>query len=126
VFWVLFRKTYFPASSLRIAHSLVIEHAGRDPREGFHYPIYAILVPGKCRILTACRQAALVHLLHNGLLYLGVAKSPTVVAIKADLEFLIERVTRFRKEQALKPLYTMIGSAAIVIAWIELFWRHCL
>ena len=35
-------------------------------------------------------------------------------------------VTRFRKEQALKPLYTMIGSAAIVIAWIELFWRHCL
>jgi len=34
-------------------------------------------------------------------------------AIKADLEFLIERVTRFRKEQALKPLYTMVGSAAI-------------
>ena len=29
-------------------------------------------------------------------------------AIKADLEFLIEWVTRFRKEQALKPLYTMI------------------
>jgi hypothetical protein len=47
-------------------------------------------------------------------------------AIKADLEFLIEWVTRFRKEQALKPLYTMIGSAAIVISWIELFWRHCL
>ena len=45
-------------------------------------------------------------------------------AIKADLKFLIERVTRFRKEQALKPLYTMIGRAAIVIAWIELFWRH--
>jgi hypothetical protein len=42
-------------------------------------------------------------------------------AIKTDLEFLIERVTRFRKEQALKPLYTMVGSAAIVIAWIELF-----
>jgi hypothetical protein len=37
-------------------------------------------------------------------------------AIKADLEFLIERVTRFRREQALKPLYTMVGSAAIVIA----------
>jgi hypothetical protein len=37
-------------------------------------------------------------------------------AIKADLEFLIERVTRFRKEQALKPLYTIVGSAAIVIA----------
>ena len=37
-----------------------------------------------------------------------------LAAIKADLEFLIERVTRFRKEQALKPVYTMIGSAAIV------------
>ena len=47
-------------------------------------------------------------------------------AIKADLEFLIEQVTRFRKEQALKPLYTMVGSAAIVIAWIEVFLRHCL
>jgi hypothetical protein len=47
-------------------------------------------------------------------------------AIKADLEFLIERVERFRKEQVLKPLYTMIGSAALVIIWIELFWRHCL
>jgi len=47
-------------------------------------------------------------------------------AIKADLEFLIEWVTRFCEEQALKPVYTMIGSAAIGIAWIELFWRHCL
>ena len=47
-------------------------------------------------------------------------------AIKADLEFLIERGERFRKEQALKPVYTMIGSAAIVIAWIELFRRVCL
>jgi hypothetical protein len=45
-------------------------------------------------------------------------------AIKADLEFLIERVTRFHKEQALKPLHIM--GAGIVIAWIELFWRHCL
>jgi hypothetical protein len=44
---------------------------------------------------------------------------------KADLEFLIERVERLRREQALKPLYTMVGSAAIVIAWIEIFWRHC-
>lgn len=34
-------------------------------------------------------------------------------AIKADLKFLIERVARFRKEQALKPLYTMIRSTAI-------------
>jgi len=49
-----------------------------------------------------------------------------LAAIKADLEFLIERGERLRREQALKPVYTMIGSAAIVIAWIELFWRHCL
>jgi hypothetical protein len=49
-------------------------------------------------------------------------------AIKADLEFLIERVARLptRKEQAFKPLYIMVGSAGLVIAWIELFWRHCL
>jgi hypothetical protein len=46
-------------------------------------------------------------------------------AIKADLEFLIERGKRFRK-QALKPLYVMVGSVGIVIGWIELFWRHCL
>jgi hypothetical protein len=34
-------------------------------------------------------------------------------AIKSDLEFLIERVSRLptRKEQALKPLYVMVGSA---------------
>jgi hypothetical protein len=40
----------------------------------------------------------------------------------------MERVARLptRQEQALKPLYIMVGSAAIVIAWIELFWRHCL
>ena len=49
-------------------------------------------------------------------------------AIKADLEFLIEQVSRLptRKEQALKPLYIMVGSAGIVIAWIEIFWRHYL
>jgi hypothetical protein len=45
-----------------------------------------------------------------------------------DLEFLIERVSRLPtpKEQALKPLYVMVEGAAIVTAWIELFWRHCL
>jgi hypothetical protein len=37
-------------------------------------------------------------------------------AIKADLEFLIERTERFRREQALRPLYVMVGSAGIVIA----------
>jgi hypothetical protein len=47
-------------------------------------------------------------------------------AIKTDLEFLIERGERFRNEQALKPLYTIVGSAGIVVAWIELFWWHCL
>ena len=46
-------------------------------------------------------------------------------AIKADLEFLIDRTERFRRKQALKPLYVMVGSAAIVIGWLELFWRHC-
>jgi hypothetical protein len=48
--------------------------------------------------------------------------------IKADLEFLIEagRAAPHCKEQTLKPLYVMVGSAGIVIAWIELFWRHCL
>jgi hypothetical protein len=45
-------------------------------------------------------------------------------AIKTDLEFLIERVERLRKDQALKPLYVMVGSAGLVILWIELFWRH--
>jgi hypothetical protein len=45
-----------------------------------------------------------------------------------DLEFLTERVSRLptRKEQALKPPCMIVGSAAIVTAWIELFWRHCL
>jgi hypothetical protein len=49
-----------------------------------------------------------------------------LAAIKTDLEFLIERFERFRKEQALKPLYVMFGSAGLVIAWIELFRRVCL
>jgi hypothetical protein len=49
-----------------------------------------------------------------------------LAAIKINLGFLIEDLTRLRMEQALKPLYSMIGSAAIMIAWIELFWRHCL
>ena len=43
-----------------------------------------------------------------------------------DLGAIKAKVTRSRKEQALRPVHTMIGSAAIVIAWIELFWRHCL
>jgi hypothetical protein len=43
-----------------------------------------------------------------------------------DLGAIKAKVTRSRKEQALRPVHTMIGSAAIVIAWIELFWRHYL
>jgi hypothetical protein len=49
-----------------------------------------------------------------------------LAAIKADLEFIIEQQSRTRKEQALKPLYVMFGSAGLVIAWIELFRRVCL
>jgi hypothetical protein len=51
-----------------------------------------------------------------------------LAAIKTDLEFVMERMTRLptRQEQALKPLYIMVGSAGLVIAWIEIFWRHCL
>jgi hypothetical protein len=47
-------------------------------------------------------------------------------AIKADLEFVIERFSQLptRKEQAFTPLYVIIGSAGLVI-FLELFWRHC-
>ena len=50
-----------------------------------------------------------------------------LAAIKTDLEFLMEQVARLptRKESAFKPLY-VIGSAGLVIAWFEIFWRHCL
>jgi hypothetical protein len=49
-------------------------------------------------------------------------------AIKTDLEFLMERVARLatRRELPLRPLYVMVGSAGLVIAWIELFRRYCL
>jgi hypothetical protein len=51
-----------------------------------------------------------------------------LAAIMADLEFLMEQVTRLpiRKESAFKPLYVMIGRAGIVSGWFELFWQHCL
>jgi hypothetical protein len=51
-----------------------------------------------------------------------------LAAIKTDLEFLMEQVAGLptRKESAFKPLYVMIGSAGLVIAWFEIFWRHCL
>ena len=49
-------------------------------------------------------------------------------AIESDLEAIMERLSRLptRKELALRPLYIMVGSAGLVIARIELFWRHCL
>jgi hypothetical protein len=39
----------------------------------------------------------------------------------------MERLARLptRKDLALRPLYIMAGSAGLVIAWIEIFWRHC-
>ena len=49
-----------------------------------------------------------------------------------ELDFVKELIARLptRRDQALVPLQTMLGStvlsAAIVIGWIELFWRHCL
>jgi hypothetical protein len=39
---------------------------------------------------------------------------------------LIERVEWLQREQALRLLCVMVGSAVIVIAWIDLFWQHCL
>jgi hypothetical protein len=49
-----------------------------------------------------------------------------------ELEFVKELIARIptRRDQAFVPLRTMFGSAvmraALVIGWIELFWRHCL
>jgi hypothetical protein len=47
---------------------------------------------------------------------------------KANEEAGDNRVLRLpaRKEQADDPLYAVVGSAAIVIAWTELFRQHCL
>jgi hypothetical protein len=44
-------------------------------------------------------------------------------AIESDLEAIMERLSRLptRTEQALKPLYVIVGSAGIVIAWIRAF-----
>ena len=63
---------------------------------------------------------------HHPLMPLRNPEQIDLGAIKTDLEFLIERVERLptRKEQALKPLLIMVGSAGIVIAWIEIFWRR--
>ena len=49
-----------------------------------------------------------------------------------ELDFVKELIARLptSRDQALVPVQTMLGStvlsAALVIGWIELFWRHCL
>ena len=49
-----------------------------------------------------------------------------------ELEFLRMQLARLptRREQAFLPLKIMFGSAviggALVILWLEAFWRHCL
>jgi hypothetical protein len=51
-----------------------------------------------------------------------------LAAIKTDLEFIMERLSKFptRQELALRPLWVIAGSAGLVIAWIKLFRRVCL
>jgi hypothetical protein len=49
-----------------------------------------------------------------------------------ELDFLKEQLARLstRRDQAFVPLKIMFGSAvmgaALVILWLEVFWRHCL
>jgi hypothetical protein len=48
-----------------------------------------------------------------------------------ELDFVKQQLARLptRRDQAFTPLRIMFGSAvlsaALVIGWIELFWRHC-
>ena len=49
-----------------------------------------------------------------------------------ELDFIKELIARLptRRDQAFVPLRTMLGSAvlsaALVILWLEMVWRHCL
>ena len=49
-----------------------------------------------------------------------------------ELEFVKDLIARLptRRDQAFMPLRIILGSAvlsaAIVILWLEVFWRHCL
>jgi len=49
-----------------------------------------------------------------------------------ELDFVKDLIARIptRRDQAFTPLRIMFGSAvlsaALVIGWIEVFWRHCL
>jgi hypothetical protein len=49
-------------------------------------------------------------------------------SITEDLDFIKSQLSRLptRRELALRPLYVMLGSAGLVILWIELFRRVCL
>jgi hypothetical protein len=49
-------------------------------------------------------------------------------SIAEDLDFIKSQLARLptRRELALRPLYVMLGSAGLVILWIELFPRACL
>jgi hypothetical protein len=49
-------------------------------------------------------------------------------AIESDLEMIMARLARVptRMELARAALGIIFCTAAIVIAWFELFWRHCL
>jgi hypothetical protein len=48
--------------------------------------------------------------------------------VESSLEMIMAQLAKSptRKEQALRPLYIMVGSAGLVILWIELFRRVCL
>lgn len=49
-------------------------------------------------------------------------------AIKTDLEFIMERLSKLstRQELALRPVLVIAGTGGLVIAWIEVFRRVCL
>jgi hypothetical protein len=48
-----------------------------------------------------------------------------LAAIKSDLESISAHLAKLptRQELALRPIWIMVGSAGLVIAWIELFRR---
>jgi uncharacterized protein (UPF0261 family) len=48
-----------------------------------------------------------------------------IANVESSLEMIMAQLARLptRKEQALRPLYIMVGSAGLVILWIEVFRR---
>ena len=51
-----------------------------------------------------------------------------IANVESGLEMIMAQLAKLptRKEQALRPLYIMVGSAGLVILWIKLFRRVCL